>query len=322
MELRPPPSTSSAKPSRDGLVRILLMINLLLLLAVGGYLLFGSPSGSTSGDSEHAREIASKLKAGGALDEAADLYEVYLSGTEAPAETRANIAYSLGSTYLDAGRHQKALRWFYEAETLGVGKLSEELSKKIVHTLERLGRRHSAQAALDARVQLGGPGVQRAETDPVVAKIGEREIYRSEVLRALDDLPTEMAAQFTGPQRGELLKKHVADELLWRKAAKLEYDRDPEVLRSHEEMLKQLAVSRFVEKEVISGLEIDPSDVRNYFEANRARYEKEGETLEEMPPEAERDYRMSKLQTEYQKLIDAELATADVRLFPENMNDG
>ena len=34
MELRPPPSTSSAKASHDGLARLLLAVNLLLLLAV------------------------------------------------------------------------------------------------------------------------------------------------------------------------------------------------------------------------------------------------------------------------------------------------
>ena len=95
-------------------------------------------------------------------------------------------------------------------------------------------------------------------------------------------------------QRGELLKKYVADELLWRKAVKLEYDKDPQVRRSYEALLKQLAISKFVEQEVVTQIEVDPADLQNFFEANRARYEKEGENLEQMPPEAERDYRMSK----------------------------
>ncbi len=324
MELRPPPSTTPA-PGPDRAVRGLLILNLVGLLALGAflYLRSGAARSADPQASEHAREVASKLKAAGALDEAAALYKVYLETTGAPDETRASVAYSLASTYLDDGRYEKALRWFYEAESLGVGELSDQLAKKVVHTLERLGRYHSAKAVLDSRVALDqGPAAARSEDDPVVARIGDEEIPRSRVLGLLDELPPEAAAQLQGgPQRAELLKKYVADELLWRKAVKLEYDRDPQVRRSYEALLKQLAISKFVEREVVSKIEIDPADLQNFFEANRAKYEKEGETLEQMPPEVERDYRMSKVQSAYQEVIDTELATEDVQLFPERMAD-
>ncbi len=325
MELRSPP-TSPPAPARDGAVRGLLIVNLIVLLALGAtfFLRSGTPRSADPGAAEHAREVASKLKSAGALDQAAALYEVYLETTDAEPETRASVAYSLGSTYLDDGRYEKALRWFYEAEALGVGELSDQLSKKVVHTLERLGRYHSAKAVLDSRVALdSGPGAARSPDDPVVARIGEEEFSRSQVLRLLDDLPPEAAAQFQGAaQRAELLKKFVADELLWRKAVKLEYDRDPQVRRSYEALLKQLAISKFVEKDVVSQIEVDPADLQNFFEANRQRYEKEGETLEQMPPQVERDYRMSKVQAAYGEVIESELATEDVEMFPERMGDG
>lgn len=324
MELRSPPTPTPA-PARDRVVRMLMIANLAGLLVLGAlwWLRFGPSAAVDAGASEHAREVASKLKAAGALDEAAALYEVYLDTTGAPAETRASVAYSLGSTYLDDGRYEKALRWFYEAESLGVGELSDQLSKKVVHTLERLGRYHSAKAVLDSRMALDPRGAAaRPAEDPVVARIGEEEIPRSRVLGLLDDLPPEAAAQLQGgAQRAELLKKYVADELLWRKAVKLEYDRDPQVRRSYEALLKQLAISKFVEREVVSQIDVDPADLQNFFEANRARYEKEGETLEQMPPEVERDYRMSKAQSAYQDVINSELATEDVELFPERMTD-
>lgn len=326
MELRPPPSPQSA-PARDRVVRGLLIINLIGILALAGISLRrsgGSPAGAPR-SAEQAREVASKLKSAGALDEAAALYEVYLDNTEAPPETRASVAYSLGSTYLDSGRYERALRWFYEAESMGVGELRDQLAKKVVHTLERLGRYHSAKAVLDSRVALdpGAPSAARSPDDPVVARIGDEEIYRSQVLRLLDDLPPEAAAQLGSPaQRGELLKKYVADELLWRKAVKLEYDKDPQVRRSYEALLKQLAISKLVEQDVMANIEVDPADLQNFFEANRERYEKEGETLEQMPPQVERDYRMTKVQTAYQEVIDSELATEAVELFPERMADG
>ncbi len=323
MDLRSPPTTPQA-PARDSVVRGLLILNLIGLCIVAAFLWSRSGSARVADPhaAEHAREVASKLKSAGALDQAAALYEVYLENTAAAADTRASVAYSLASTYLDDGRYEQALRWFYEAEALGVGELSDQLSKKVVHTLERLGRYHSAKAVLDSRVALDPTAAAaRPEDDPVVARIGSLEISRSQVLRLLDDLPPEAAAQLQGAQRAELLKKYVADELLWRKAVKLEYDRDPQVRRSYEALLKQLAISKFVEREVVSKIEVDPADLQNFFEANRKRYEKEGETLEQMPPEVERDYRMSKVQTAYQEVIDSELATEDVELFPERMTD-
>lgn len=327
MELRSPPTTTSSAPGRDRAVRGLAVLNLVVLLAIGCFLYW--PSNTAGGidpaTAAHAREVASKLKAAGALDQAASLYEVYLATTDADERTRANVAYSLGTTYLETGRYEHALRWFYEAEALGAGDLSDELGKKVVHTLERLGRYHSAKAALGSRVQLQGPDdVQRAANDQVVARIDGQAVYRSQVLRTLDDLPPEIAGQLDA-QRGELLRKYVADELLWRKAVKLEYDKDPEVRRRYEGMLKRLAVSKFVEEEVVSKIEVDPEDVKNFFEANRSRYEKEGDpgapSLEQMPPEVERDYRMSKIQSAYTSLIEQELATDDVELFPERMAD-
>ena len=324
MELRPPPSPPQA-PAPDKTARALLIVNLLAVLALGAFFWTRSRAAG-DGDprsAEHAREVASKLKSAGALDEAAVLYETYLETTDAPAETKASVAYSLGATYLEDGRYEKALRWFYEAESLGVGELADQLSKKIVHTLERLGRYHSAKAVLESRVALDSPPAARSEDDPVVARLGDEEIYRSQVLGVLDDLPPEAAQQFGGAQqRGELLEKYVADELLWRKAVKLEYDKDPQVRRSYEALLKQLAISKFVEREVVTKIEVDPADLENFFEANRSKYEKEGETLEQMPPEVERDYRMSKVQSAYQGVIDSELKTEDVELFPERMVDG
>jgi tetratricopeptide (TPR) repeat protein len=331
MELREPPRTN-APPANDRLVRWLLVVNPIAVLAIGGFLL---ARGSTRADqvtAELDREVASKLKAAGALDEAAILYERYLSNADTPPESRAKIAYSVATTYLREGDYERALRWLYEAETLGAGDLANEVSKKIVACLERLGRHHVAQAALDSRVQLddGSGAVQRSADDPVVARIGEEEIYRSEVLRALDDLPPEMAQSFSDPgQRQELLKQFVAEELLWRKATKLEYDQDPEVQRRHATMLKKLTVSRFVEKEVVGKIEVDEGDLRNYFEANKERYQqKESEdapaktpTFDEVRPVVERDYRMFKIQAEYNEIIESELSTAEVELHPERLQN-
>ena len=330
MDLRQPPVESRDRSSDRSQRWLLLVILTLLVALVAGLLVVPSSTRKSGAAAERHREVAARLQAAGALDEAAALYADYLEESQAPDAQRARIAYSLGTNYMEIGQFDKALRWFYETEVLGAGELADELASKVVHCLERLGRHHAAQTALERRSRLDTDEVQRPESDPVVARVGQREIRRSEVLRSLDSLPPEIVDSFSTPAgQAELLEKFVADELLWHKARKLEYDRDPEVQRRHAELLKQLAVTRFVETEVLAQIEIDQADLLNYFAANRQRYQpREGEadaaeiTLDEVRSQVERDYQMVKMQSAYRELIDSELAAQDVELFPERMGDG
>lgn len=330
MELREPPQTPATK-SADGIVRALLVVNLIVLLVVGGLLLARTRSAGPDAETAlRSREVAGKLKAAGALDEAAGLYERYLeAGKEEPA-ARARIAYSLGNTYLESGRFEQALRWFYEAELLADDVLAAQVAPKIVHSLERMGRYHSAQAALDERSAMGSgkEPAERSSEDPVVARIGEDEIYRSDVERALDELPPELSRQVVGAEaRAQFLERYVGEELLLRKALKLEMDKDPEVQRRRELLMKQLVVGKFLEDEIAAKIEVDEADLRNYFEASRELYQPKAEggkpaverSFDEVRPIVERDYRMFKLQSMYEEAIATELAAAGVELFPEKM---
>lgn len=330
MDLRQPPRVADRRSANVTSTWLLILILVLLVgLSLWTFLEAGS-SGTTQSAAQTHRQVAAKLQAAGALDEAAQLYAAYLRESDAPDDQRARIAYSLGTNYMQSGRYDKALRWFYETEILGAGDLADELSSRIVHCLERLGRHHAAQAAVESRVQLDPDGVERPADDPVVARVGQTQIHRSEVMRSLDSLPREVASSFSTPAgQQELLRKYVADELLWRKAVKLEYDRDPEVSSRQAELLKQLAVTRFVEKEVLEKILVDEADLQNYFAANRDRYrQNQGEaateevSLEQVRQQVERDYRMIKMQSAYGDLIDSELATQDVELYPERMGDG
>jgi tetratricopeptide (TPR) repeat protein len=334
MELREPPRPPT-RAAHDTLVRALLIANLAALIGLAVWLgLRWRATGADAAGSgaEVARQVAAKLKAAGALGEADALYERYLASAELPAPSRARIAYSLGTSYLDQGRYERALRWFYEAETLGAGDLAGELGEKIVHALEGLGRVNAAQAAVASRVRLddGQQGTAKhPEGDPVVATIGGQEIHRSEVLAALDDLPAELSRQFAQrPQ--DFLRKYVADELLWRKAVKMELDDDPEVRRTVANLTKQVAVSKLLEREVMDRIRVDDADLANYFAAHQERYQRPGKDgakptvpeLSEVRQQVERDYRMEKAQAGYQQMIDSQLAAADVKLFPERMRDG
>ena len=327
MDLREPP-IRPVDTRIDWISRGLLLTVLVTVLAIGAVLISQERQSSRQQEAEHLRDVASRLQAAGALDEAALQYERYLEAGRPDRETRAGIALSLGNNYLETGRYESALRWFYEAETLGAGEVNEQLASKIVHTLERLGRSFAAQAALSSRAGLEGTETMRSDDDPVVARIGTETIHRSEVERALDDLPPELAAQTVSEEgRARFLEQYVADELLFRKAIKLEYDKDPEVLRQHEALFKQLVVARFAEREVLSRIEVDEADLRNHFDANKSRFTPpatDGEAtaappFEEVRAAVDRDYRRMKVQAAYQALIDSEMAAQEVELQAEKM---
>ena len=329
MDLRQPPMSTSQQRTNP----VIKLALVLVLLVVGGaavWTLRQDRSIQIGREAvERSREVAAKLLAAGALDEAAKLYSGYLEHSGVEDSAAAGIAFSLGKGYLQTGRYELALRWFYEAESLGSEELGGEISSGIVSALERMGRHHAAQSALDQRVQLDQDQTERPETDVVVARIGAVEFRNSELERALDELPPELTESFAGHKgRAAFLEKFVADELIWRKASKMEYDRDPEVRRLHDQALKQLAVSKFVEQEILSKIEVDETDLRNHFEANRERYTKsktgdtQDVTFDQVRSAVEAEYRLLKLQEAYEQLIDSELAVQDVELYPERLDDG
>ena len=318
MELRAPPSiTETHRVSKGGLWALALTV---VVLNVGVILFMSGHTGNQSARPE-ARTIASKLQAAGALNEAAALYEQYLdSGPEQADPNRAQIAYSLGSLYLEAGRYEKALRWLYDAQMHDSGAMQTEISPKIVHALESMGKPFAARAALAAQTRLDpvNPNVQRPVDDPVVAKAGDQTIYKSEVIRFIDNLPPQLQKQLSTPQQKEqLLRQYVADTLFLNKAHKLELDKDPKVRAQIESMRRQLIVGTFLEREVFAKIQISDADLQNYFVANKAKYK--AETLDPVRPQVEQDYRMMKGQSAYSDLVKQELTHEDVALFPDKM---
>ena len=179
MELRPPPSSPPPQTSRG--LYTLLIANLVLIAALAAGVWLRPATRSGDGDAARRREVAAKLQAAGALDSAAGQWAGYIAASDEPPSERARVAYSLGVTLLEAGRYERALRWFYEAESLGAGELTDELNQKIVHTLERLGRHHAAEAAMGARVGIAADPAPDDARDPVVARIGADEIRRSRI---------------------------------------------------------------------------------------------------------------------------------------------
>jgi peptidyl-prolyl cis-trans isomerase C len=254
-------------------VSILFAMLAVLVLYSGGGKLVGDHSAANR-ESDIYRDLANKLKSVGITEEAIKQYENYFNTAMVDKRTRSNLAYTVGKLYMEEGNYEKALSWLYRVDMIDPDtSLKSEVSSKIVHCLETLGRFHAAEYALEARSSLQENRGEETKGGNVVAEIGNREITLREVDEALDELPPWMKEQFKGKEKKvEFMKKYVADELFYRKAKKLEYDKDGELRNKTAHFMKQLMVNKILEKEIKEKLTVEEDDLRNYFRANRDRY--------------------------------------------------
>jgi len=213
------------------------------------------------------RELANKLKSVGITEEAARQYENYFNAAQTDKRTRANIAYTLGKLYMEEENYEKALSWFYRVDIIDPGTpLKSEVGSKIVHCLETLERFHAAEYALEARSSLQENQGEETKGNKIVAEIGNNKITLRDVDEAIDELPPWMKEQFKGKEKKvEFMKKYVADELFYRKAKKLEYDKDGELRKKSAQFTKQLMINKILEEEIKDKIAIEESDLKNYF---------------------------------------------------------
>ena len=260
---------------------ILLSVLVVVLLTAVAYLLFtgtrgigANPANTWQGDGTIHRELASKLKSVGLNREAIKAYEDFFNTAQLDKQTRANSAYTVGKLYMEEGNYEKALNWLYRVDIIDPDTpLKSELSSKIVHCLEELGKFHAAEYALDARSTLAENPEEEQKGEKVVAEIGSRKITLAQVDEAFQELPPWIQEQFkTKEKRVEFLKKFVADELFYRKAQKLEYDKDTTLRKKTALFMKQQMINRILEEELKDKTAIQEDDLTNYFEANKEHY--------------------------------------------------
>ena len=258
---------------------LLLTIIMVLLWGTTIFFIFWSQKGSQHATSrwnpESQRTIANKLKSVGLTKEAIAHYEAYLREANVSPESLASIAYTVGTMYMDVGNYEKALAWFYKAEIADPGSsLKDQLSTKIVNCLERLQRFSAAQYALDSRSGTERAGEETKVSGQVVARIGNEEITLSEIDSILDSMPPGLKEQFEAPEKKEeFLRQYVAEELLYRKALKLELENDPMVRKQMEHSNKKILVGKVLDEELKDKIKVEEDDLINYFLANKKNYE-------------------------------------------------
>ena len=255
-----------------------------LIVAFAGYKLSFSPTGKEtallSWTHEDQRVLANRLKGAGLTVQAIREYEQYVKTSPLDRKQVANISYTIGKMHMETGQYEKALSWFYRVEIADAQtQLKSEVNSKIISCLERSGKYGAAEYSLSRSTSHENEGVRK--TGKVAAKIGDEKIYLEDINEVIDSMPKWMRKQFEDKKaRVEFLKKYVADELLYRKAVKLELNKAPDIRKKLRQMEKELMVNKILEQELKDKIKIENDDLENYFKAHKQDYiEKEAVRL-------------------------------------------
>jgi hypothetical protein len=304
---------------------ILVGLQLAILAAVALAAVKFSRGGMSEEPAPQHREVAMRLHAAGLAKEAAEHYARYLAAAGLSAGEKARTALTIGELFESAGEFEKALSYYYLVEVhSGQGsELQKKAAGHIVAILEQLKKFGAAKLALRSSTALSDEK-KRPSGAVVVAKVGDSELYQSDLDEALDLMPEAVRQQFSKPEdRKRLLQKLVADELLYQKGLRLKLNEDSAYKKHVTAMMKQLVVQKVVENEVTSKIAVDEADLKNYFEANKKKYA-DGKTADaalfaKVRPAVLQDYKLSKAQSLYQQLVEETLAQGQVKLFEENV---
>lgn len=200
-------------------------------------------------------------------------YQKVLTSNQLETGIRANINYLIGKIcFENLQDYENAAAYYVRARTLNPeGSFIAEASRNMVTSLERLGRMVDARRELDSFTDIdAGP---RPEGDVVVARVGGKAVWLSEVEQQIQTLPPEAQKQLTASRakKIEFVRKFVGAELMYNAAIRQNYAEDAEVKKQLRLLEKRVVVDKYVMDNVIAKIQIDSLDVRNFYVANRDR---------------------------------------------------
>jgi len=295
---------------------IISVVTLVLVL----YMVFVPPGKQAEGRYEIEKQLAGELTDNNLYKAAVAQYERILDDPDVDVVTRANINYLIGKIYFhDLLDYERAASHYVMARALNPdANFYTEAGKNLITSLEKMGRMVDAKRELNKAVDIDSIYAAH-EGETTVAKIGEVPIFLSELDDAIQKLPPEMQKQYLSPEgKKEFLTQYIGAELMYRAAVREGYDNNAEIAKEKQELEKQLLVQKYITDKVLPEVNIDTSDVHNYYLANKS--EKYGDKLyDDVKTQVLFDYQQEKAQQTFAEYIGKLAAVEKVQIFDENV---
>lgn len=219
---------------------------------------------------EYAVRLANKKLAGPAIA----AYEEYLKNAPLTLSERAKVCYSVAKLAIEDEKYEAALPYLYQAEYLDPkSELKEEINKKVVLCLDKLGRNVDLRHELRKRSDVKHDASQVKADDVILAEFGNEAITKRDLEMEIEQLPPAAKDSFSTPEKkAELLKNLVAERLLLDKARRLELDKAPEVQDLLARQLDSMIVQKLIADEVRKDVQVTPEDVERFYKAEPALF--------------------------------------------------
>jgi hypothetical protein len=224
---------------------------------------------------DKARDYANVLYNKELFKQSVQQYENYLTMYDLDKNEQANIIYIIGDIYFERLRdYENALANYLKIKYLyPESNLIEDTNKKIVACLERLQRSADAMQALEETTSLEPDRIKPKRPGAVVAKIGAQEITQGDLDFEINQLPPYLKSQLdTKVKKLQFLQQYILTQLLYDKAKREQFDKDPDIIEASFQAKKQVMVQKLLERELQQKVKIEPNEVQLYYDAHKDKY--------------------------------------------------
>ena len=266
------------------------------------------------------KKLAADLVDNRLYQSAVDEYKEILALPGLDEKTRANIYYLIGKIYFEnLQEYQNAAGYYVRANSLDPdGSFSQEASKNLVTSLEKMGRMMDASRELSSLTSIDTTAPEPG--DVKVASINDDPIWLSQLDDAIQQLPASMQKQYrTHAEKAKFLRQYVAAEMMYRAALREGYDKDPEIKKQYDAMLHDLLVSKYLSEKVMKNQKIDTSDVHNFFLANKDSLYA-GKDYKDVRSQVYQDYKTRKAQETLSSYLEKFMQAEKVKFYDENVS--
>ncbi|MFC1492511.1 hypothetical protein ACFL6O_01025 [candidate division KSB1 bacterium] len=252
----------------------------ILIISLGSYLVSCTQSGPAANiPIERQREYANVLFNQQLYRQAVNEYRIILDNYNVDNKTRSNINYTIANIYFDnVGDYVSALTYYLKVKHLfQESDLSEEIDKKIVACLERMGRMQAAASMLREAASLKGEKseVEHLPGDTVAIVAGEAitlgdldRLYNYFVVSQNID-PDQ---QGTKEHKLAFLREYIRSEVLYNSAKRGNLDEDQDVVELAFLQKKQIMIDKLLQKEIYEIIKISDAELQQYYNENKDKF--------------------------------------------------
>ena len=284
------------------------------------FLVFFMPGDHKAQGFAEVKGLAGELADNNLYRASVEEYKRALNDPNIDRETAANIDYMVGRIYFEnLADYENAAAYYVRARALNPrGSFYDEAGKNLIYSLEKMGRVMDAKRELDRTVNIDSLRAG-AGGKVIVARVGERPIYMSDVENDIQSFPLDMQKKFMDKKgKMEILMKRISLELMYQDAVRNGMDKDSDVLQKQKDLEKQVVVDKYYAAKILPQVNIDTSDVKYYYLANKK--EKYGDkSYDDVRVKVLVDYQQEKSQRAFSDYIARLAAIEKLQVFEENI---